>query len=46
MGIMSALGHKRTSQHVQLMSTLPPKADIEGPLSWLNRDFQASKLCI
>ena len=25
---MSALGHKRTSQAVQPMSALPPKADI------------------
>ena len=27
-GLMSALGHKRTSQHVRAMSALPPKADI------------------
>ena len=26
---MSALGHKRTSEHVQSMSALPPKADID-----------------
>src|SRR5262249_54046567 len=26
---MSALGQKRTSEHVQSMSALPPKADIE-----------------
>jgi len=26
---MSALGQKRTSAHVQSMSALPPKADIE-----------------
>src|SRR6516164_8476760 len=25
---MSALGHKRTSEHVRVMSALPPKADI------------------
>jgi hypothetical protein len=25
---MSALGHKQTSEHVQSMSALPPKADI------------------
>jgi len=25
---MSALGQKRTSEHVQTMSALPPKADI------------------
>jgi hypothetical protein len=25
---MSALGHKRTSKHVRIMSALPPKADI------------------
>ena len=25
---MSALGHKRTSEHLQSMSALPPKADI------------------
>jgi hypothetical protein len=25
---MSALGHKRTSPHVRVMSALPPKADI------------------
>jgi hypothetical protein len=31
---MSALGQKRTSQHLQLMSALPPKADIgTGPVS-------------
>jgi hypothetical protein len=30
---ISALGHKRTSDHVQSMSALPPKADIEtGPV--------------
>jgi hypothetical protein len=27
-GSMSALGHKRTSEHVRIMSALPPKADI------------------
>jgi hypothetical protein len=26
--LMSAMGHKRTSRHVRLMSALPPKADI------------------
>ena len=26
--LMSALGHKRTSAHVRVMSALPPKADI------------------
>ena len=26
---MSALGHKRTSQHVRVMSALPPKADMD-----------------
>src|SRR6516162_10504159 len=30
---MSALGQKRTSEHVQSMSALPPKADI-GTQSW------------
>jgi hypothetical protein len=25
---MSALGHKRTSEHIRVMSALPPKADI------------------
>jgi hypothetical protein len=27
--LMSALGQKRTSEHVQSMSALPPKADME-----------------
>ena len=27
---MSALGHKRTSRHVWIMSALPPKADIDA----------------
>src|SRR5262249_787950 len=36
--LMSALGHKQTSEHAQSMSALPPKADIgtarePGPLS-------------
>jgi hypothetical protein len=26
--LMSALGHKRTSAHVRVMSALPPKADM------------------
>ena len=26
---MSALGQKRTSEHVRVMSALPPKADID-----------------
>jgi hypothetical protein len=26
---MSALGQKRTSKHVRVMSALPPKADID-----------------
>jgi hypothetical protein len=30
---MSALGQKRTSGHVQSMSVLPPKADINGRIS-------------
>ena len=30
---MSALGQKRTSEHVQVMSALPPKADISLPES-------------
>ena len=35
---MSALGHKRTSDHVQSMSALPPKADIEtGPVISFDR---------
>jgi hypothetical protein len=33
---MSALGQKRTSQHVRAMSALPPKADI----SWLISDVR------
>ena len=27
---MSALGQKRTSEHVRVMSALPPKAEIEA----------------
>jgi hypothetical protein len=27
---MTALGHKRTSKHVRIMSALPTKADIAG----------------
>ena len=27
--LMSALGQKRTSEHVQSMSALPPKADVD-----------------
>jgi hypothetical protein len=30
---MSALGHKRKSKHVRVMSALPPKADIDRRLS-------------
>src|SRR5262249_12679004 len=29
--LMSALGHKRTSEDVRVMSALPPKADISQP---------------
>src|SRR5215470_8521438 len=36
--LMSALGQKRTSKHVQSMSALPPKADIgTGPRYQLRR---------
>ena len=31
--LMSALGQKRTLEHVRVMSALPPKADI-GTQSW------------
>jgi hypothetical protein len=27
---MTAMGHKRTSRYVRVMSALPPKADIAG----------------
>jgi hypothetical protein len=30
--LMSALGQKQTSEHVQLMSALPPKADINDAM--------------
>jgi len=33
---MSALGHKRTSESDQIMSALPPKADIVRP-QWIVR---------
>ena len=36
---MSALGQKRTSEYVQAMSALPPKADIEASMS-TQVDFQ------
>jgi hypothetical protein len=36
---MSALGQKRTSEYVQAMSALPPKADIEASMSRQD-DFQ------
>src|SRR5262249_41238321 len=35
---MSALGHKRTSQHVRAMSALPPKADIAMYSFQISRD--------
>jgi hypothetical protein len=35
--MMSALGHKRTSKHVRIMSALPPKADIDNTMVELQR---------
>jgi hypothetical protein len=37
--LMSALGHKRTFSKLQLMSALPPKADIAGPLCHLRQNM-------
>src|SRR5262249_51414573 len=38
---MSALGQKRTSEHVQSMSALPPKADIGS-----ERQHRDTRLCV
>ena len=42
---MSALGHKRTSEHVQSMSALPPKADIRPAPQKCYIDFGAGPVC-
>src|SRR5215472_283123 len=41
---MSALGHKRTSGHVRVMSALPPKADIKAGPSYARSAHQHSAL--
>ena len=42
---MSALGHKRTSEHVQSMSALPPKADIRPAPQKCYIGFGAGPVC-
>src|SRR6516164_8914445 len=41
---MSALGQKRTSEHFQSMSALPPKAEI-GTQSWNVRFVPKADIC-